>query len=189
LSPIDSQQHVASRTGAAAFGVGLLLSIVASGGIVGERVVLGRVTVGIVATAVATLAVMVTAGAATRRALLVPQVLGAVTGVVLVHVLLRHGALGTFPWLSEAPPQLVNDAVAVSGLLALTWACAGELEPGMLLAALVVATLYRATAPMWHVDHVPGALQATVQQFVVAQLVAVAFAVGVYRTLAGRRLR
>ncbi len=170
-----------------AFGIGLLLAVVASGGIVGERVVLGRVTVGIVATAAATLAVMLVAGSATRRAPRGPQVLGAVTGIVLVHVLLRHGALGTFPWLSEAPPQLVNDAVAVSGLLALTWACAGELDPGMLLAALVLATLYRATAPMWHVDRVPGALPATVQQFVVAQLVAVAFAVGVYRALVSER--
>lgn len=168
-----------------AFALGLLLSLVASGGILGERVVLGRLTVGVVSTAAATVAVML-AGPASRRAPVVPQLLGAVAGIALVHVLLRHGMLGTFPWLSEAPPQLVNDAVAVAGLLALTWACAGELDPGKLLAALVLATLYRATAPMWHVDHVQGTLQATVQQFVVAQLVAVACAVGVYRALTGR---
>jgi len=205
------RRHLALKVGAVAFFVGLLLAIATSAGIVGERVTLGRVAVGVIASGAATLAALVVAGANARRALvtflevprpgshehprearlhplviLVPQILGAVAGVLLVHLLLRRGVLGTFPWLSEKPAQLVNDAVAVSSLLALAWACADDLDPGVLIVAFVVVTLYTATAHVWHLDRAPGGFQTTVQQFVVAELVAAAIALGVYRTLGSR---
>ena len=76
------------------------------------------------------------------------------------------------------PRQLVNDAVAVTGLLALAWAAARNLDARLLGAALLVASTYRATAPLWHLDHAPGGFQATVQQ-----LVAAAMALAVFRAV------
>ena len=170
-----------------AFSVGLLVAVAVSGGIVGERVTLGQLGVALVANAVATLAAVIAARATMRRPQglpdLVPQVVGAVAGVGLVHLLLRYGALGAVPWLSERPPQLVNDAVAISGLLVLAWACARKLDPYLLVLALLIVTFYRMTATAWHLDRAPGAFHATVQQLVVAQLVAVAIALGICRTL------
>jgi hypothetical protein len=168
-----------------AFSVGLLLALATSGGIAGERVTLGRLGVALLANAAATVAAVIAARTTIRRArplaVLVPQGLGAVAGVVLVHLLLRRAALGPFPWLSEAPAQLVNDGVAVAGLLALSWACARRLDPYLLVLAFLLVTFYRVTAPMWHLDRAPGAFRATVQQLVVAQLVAAAIALGVFR--------
>jgi glycerol uptake facilitator-like aquaporin len=170
-----------------AFSVGLLVALAASGGIAGERITLGRLGVALVANAAATFAALVAARAMMRRPqvlpVLVPQVLGAVAGVVVVHLLLRRSALDALPWLSERPAQLVNDAVAVSGLLALAWACARKLDPYLLVLAFVLVTFYRVTAPAWHLDRAPAEFHATVQQLVVGQLVAAAIALGVFRTL------
>jgi hypothetical protein len=113
------------------------------------------------------------------------QVAGATAGIVAVHVLLRREALTVLPWLSERPAQLVNDAVAVAVLLALVWASANGLDARLLVLAFLGVTLYRATGPMWHLDHAPGGFRASVQQLVVAQLVAAALAVGLFRTALG----
>lgn len=167
-----------------AFSTGLLLALAASGGIAGERLTLGGPSVGLAANAAATVAALLAASATMRRprlVVLVSQVLGAVAGVVLVHLLLRRAAEGPFPWLSESPAQLVNDAVAVMGLLALAWACARGLDLRVLLGALVVVTAYRVTSPLWHVDRAPAGFHTTVQQLVVAELVAAAIALGLFR--------
>jgi hypothetical protein len=173
-----------------AFSVGLLLALAASGGIAGERVTLGRLGIALLANAAATTAAIIAARTTIRGAhplaVLVPQVLGAVAGVVLVHLLLRRAAAEAFPWLSEGPAQLVNDAVAVSGLLALAWACARNLDLRVLLGALVVVTVYRLTSPMWHLDRAPSGFHVTVQDLVVAELFAAALALGLFRTLWAR---
>lgn len=193
---------------------GLLLGLAVSGGIAGERLTLGATAMGTVANALATVAALVAATIATRRtqvawvelplspedgpaevgrlhplAVLVPQVVGAIVGVAAVHVLLREGTLGHAPWLSERPAQLVNDGVAVFGLLALAWACASNLDGRVLFAALLVLTVYRLTGARWHVDHAPAGFRTTVQQFVVAQFVAAAVAMALARTLRVRRTR
>jgi uncharacterized membrane protein YeaQ/YmgE (transglycosylase-associated protein family) len=173
-----------------AFSAGLLLAVTASGAIAGERVTLGRLAFGLLANAAATFAVIVVASTTMHRrgalAALIPQVLGAIVGVAVVHLLLRREALPGAPWLSERPAQLVNDAVAVSCLLALAWASARDLDVRLLVLAFLVVTAYRVTASMWHVDQAPGGFQATVQQLVVAQLVGAAIALAVWRSLRGR---
>jgi len=114
---------------------------------------------------------------------LAPQLCGAVVGVLLVHALLRREALGVVPWLSERPAQLVNDAAAVAGFLALVWAAAGGLDARLLVIAFTGVTLYRVTSPMWHLDRAPGGFHTSVQDLVVAQLVAAALALGLFRTI------
>jgi len=170
-----------------AFSVGLFLALAASGGIAGERVTLGRLAIGLVANATATVAAIVVARTTMERghplAVLVPQLVGAAAGVALVHLLIQRAALGEYPWLTEGPAQLVNDAVAVTGLLALAWACARDLNPYLLGLAFLVVTAYRMTSSMWHLDQAPGAFHATVQQLVVAQLVGAAIGLGLWRAL------
>jgi hypothetical protein len=196
------------RLVAAGFAMGLLLSLATSGGIAEERITRGAFAVALVAngvtTGVALLAVLLMmrglrvfrveppeARAARVHPLtvLVPQGLGAVAGIVLVHVLLRREVLGSLPWLSERPAQFVNDAVAVSGFLALVWAAAGGLDARLLLLAFAGATLYRMTAPMWHLDRAPGGFHTSVQELVVAQLVGAALALGLFRTAMARAER
>jgi hypothetical protein len=194
----------ASRGAATAtsLGIGLLLGLTASGGIAGERVTRGMLSVGMIASVSATLAALVAAVVTTRYtlracaasggddglqpfALVVLQGLGAVAGIALVHLVLRREAMAALPWLSERPPQFVNDIVAVFGLLALVWACARGLDPRLLVLALAGVTLYRLTSSMWHVDHAADGFAFTVQELVVAQLVAVAIGLGVFRAAAG----
>ncbi len=203
----------ALRTMAVAFATGLLLALTTSGGIAGERLTRGSFDVALVANAMATVAALLAMVPTMRRILVsfaeldedetratrvarrraatvvVPQLVGAACGVTLVHLALRHEALGAFPWLSEKPAQWMNDLVAVSGALALVWAAAQGLEPKLLVAALVGVTLYRATSPMWHLDHAPGGFSTSIQELVVAQLVAVAFALGIFRSAMDARVR
>ena len=192
ISKVARPQPVPPRVAgvAFAFSVGLVLALAVSGGIAGERVTLGRLGIALVANAAATTAAILAARTSLPRAhpltVLVPQVLGAVVGVVLVHLLVRRAAAQAFPWLSESPAQLVNDAVAVSGLLALAWACARDLDLRVLLGALLVVTAYRLTSQMWHLDRAPGGFHATVQDLVVAELFAAALALGLFRAFWAR---
>ncbi len=124
-----------------------------------------------------------------RGALVVAQVLGAAVGIALVHATLRREVVGAMPWLSERPAQLVNDVVAVSGLLALVWASASRLDTRIFVIALLVMTAYRATASAWHLDHAPHGFQTTIQELVVAQFVAAAIGLLVFRATLGRRPR
>lgn len=193
---------------------GLLLGLAVSGGIAGERLTLGAAAMGTLANALATVAALVAATIATRRTqvawvelpgspedgaatfgrlhplvVLLPQLVGAIVGVVVVHALLREGALGRAPWLSERPAQFVNDGVAVFGLLALAWACAADLDARVLFAALLVLTAYCLTAARWHLDHAATGFRTTVQQFVIAQFVAAAIAMTLARGLRVHRTR
>jgi hypothetical protein len=176
----------------AGFGLGLLLALATSGAIAGERITRGAFDVAILAnaatTSVAILATILSIGAHRSRTLatLVSQGLGAVVGIVLVHALLHREALAVVPWLSERPAQFVNDAVAVSGILALVWASADGLDTGLLVLTFLGITAYRATSSIWHLDHAPGGFHASVQELVVAQFVAAALALGLFRTALNR---
>jgi hypothetical protein len=194
---------------AAGFAMGLLLALTASGAIAGERITRGSFAVALFANALTTTAALLAVllmmrsarvsfddslGGSTERAarlralaIFVPQVLGAVVGIVFVHFLLRREALGVLPWLSERPAQFVNDAVAVSGFLALVWASSDGLDARLLVLAFVGVTLYRVTSPMWHLDAAPGGFETPVQELVVAQFVGAALALGLFRTTLGRR--
>jgi hypothetical protein len=209
----DSRRFaVAGRCATAAFGGGLLVALATSAGIAGERITEGDFGVALAANAagtiVAILALVLTmrpllaflaevpAGEEDERlyrvgrgALVVAQVLGAAAGIGLVHLVLRREVVGAMPWLSERPAQLVNDVVAVSGLLALVWASANRLDTRVLVIALLVMTAYRATASAWHLDHAPHGFQTTIQELVVAQFVAAALGLVVFRVAIGRRAR
>lgn len=208
LTMMDPRSRFALRAALLAFAVGLILAFATSAGIAAERVTRGSFGASLVANAGATIAAILALvptmrhrtitfvelpvadeGIALRRlhamVVLVPQVVGAVLGVTLVHALVRHARLDA-PWLSEKPAQLMNDAVAVAGLLALVWAAARELDARILVLALVGVTMYRLTAPYWHLD--AAVFQTSVQQLVVAELVAAAFALGLFRFTLSRRI-
>jgi hypothetical protein len=198
---------------AVAFAAGLLLGLATSGGIAGERITRGAFSVALLANAAATFAALLAMLPTMRRllvsfaeisdsagreiriarlgplAVLAPQLVGAACGIVLVHLMLRLEALPVFPWLSEKPAQLVNDAVAAFGLLALVWAAAEALNPKLLVLAFLGVTLYRASAPAWHLDHAPGGFQTSIQELVVAQFVAAALALAVFRFTLDARVR
>jgi len=182
---------------AVALGVGLLLGLVTSGGIAGERITRGAIGAALVANAAVTLVALFAIVPTMRRMLvsfgdgerartihplvvLVPQIVGAAAGIFVVHFVLRREALGALPWLSERPAQLVNDAVAAAGLLALVWASANDLDPRVLVIAFIGVTLYRLTSPLWHLD--AATFHTSVQELIVAQLVAAALALGLFRT-------
>jgi hypothetical protein len=182
----------------AAFAMGLILALATSGAILEERVSAGSVRVALLAnlaiTSVAiTLLAFASSGAAAlplavtgharRIAVALPQILGALAGILLVHAAVRRGAIAGPPWLCEQPAQLVNDAVAVFAILAVLWGCARDLDSRWLALALVVVTVYRATALHWHLDRPPHGFQATVQELIVAQFIAVALGAALFRTL------
>ncbi len=174
-------------TAAGSFGLGAVVAVAASAGLVGERMTRSAPPIVLLANAVVTLAAVLAIAVVMRRpkegryapAAIVPQVAGAVFGIAAVHLAVR--AVGTAPWLSERPAQMMNDAVAVFGLLAIVWACAHQLDARVLVAVLACVTLYRATSPLWHLDRAPGGYAISIQQLVVAQLVAAALALGVFR--------
>jgi hypothetical protein len=186
------------RTVAASLGVGWLVALATSAGIAGERLTRAALPMVVLANAVATLA-GVLAIVVTMRPMVVlfdgderppklhtfavlgAQLVGAAAGIATVHLVVRHEVLPIAPWLSERPAQWMNDTVAVLGLLSIVWACARGLDARLFVLALVGVTLYRVTAPLWHVDHAPGAFPISIQQLVVAQFVAAALALGVFR--------
>jgi hypothetical protein len=164
---------------------GVVLAGITCGGIVEERLTSGSPVVALVANGFVTFVALLVLGLVQRRDTtawsFVPQALGAALGILAVHGALRLGLVQAAPWMSERPAQLVNDAVAVFSTLALVWACARGLRLHLLLGALVALTLYRATAPLWHLDASPRGFVVPVQDFVVAQFVAAALALLVYR--------
>jgi hypothetical protein len=170
----------------------VLLATLVSGGILEERLSGGSANVGIVVNALMTIMAILTLGLIERGGVrsvrvLVLQVAGAAVGIAAVHLALRFGWIPGAAWLVERPAQLMNDVVAVAATLAVAWACARGLSSRILLAVLVLLTAYRATARLWHLDAPPSAFHVTVQDLVVAQLVAVALALGIYSGLRSMR--
>ncbi len=160
--------------------------MVTSTGLVEERSSSGSLSVAVVVNAVVTLGAMLVLGLVQRRVAtsgraLLPQALGAACGIAVVHVALRMGLLVAPSWLSERPAQFMNDAVAVFSTLGIVWACARRLDLRLLVSALLVVTAYRVTAPFWHVDVAPHGFAFPVQDLVLAQFVAAALALPLYR--------
>lgn len=178
----------APRRLGAAFLAGAALATVASGGLVEERLSAGSLLSGGVVNALVTLASIATLGFLGRRTPLaartvVPQAVGAMVGVLGVHLALRLGWIAGAPWLAERPAQLVNDMVAVFTTLTIVWACANRYDLRLLLVALVAALLYRATGRFWHVDMAPAGYLVTVQDLVLAQLACAALVLPLYERM------
>jgi hypothetical protein len=170
------------------FVAGAVFAMVTSTGIVEERLSSGSPNVSLVVNACVTFAAIVVLGLVQRRAplstrIILPQAIGAVCGIGVVHLALWAGILAAPSWLSERPPQLVNDAVAVFSTLALVWACASRLNLPLLVGALLLLTAYKITARFWHLDASPHGFLFRVQDLVLAQVVAAALALPIYRTM------
>jgi len=177
---------VRSTALASVFVAGTGLGLVTSAGIVEERLSAGSPAVAVVVNALVSGSAILVLALVQRRvhlsSLIVAwQLLGAVVGVLLVHLAVRAGAVPTPYWLAERPPQLVNDTVAVLSTLLLVWACAQRLDLRVLLTALLLVTGYRVTAGLWHLDLPPHGFALRVQDIVIAQFVAAALALPLYR--------
>jgi len=168
---------------------GFAIAVVASGGIVLQRLTRGDVKTalfGHVLLTITVLAVMCSDRELEPSSFFSPrlalQVVGATTGIVVAHCLLRASKLGAVPWLSERPGQFVNDAVAVFAPLAIVWA-AKRRPPNtvVLVSTLTLVTAYRATGSMWHLD--TAAFSYTVQDFVTGELAGSALGIATFRLL------
>ncbi len=177
---------IPARLSGAAFLAGAALAAVTSGGIVEERLSAGNPYVGVAVNALATFASILMLGLLHRSAplvagVIVPQAAGAALGVLGIHLALRWGWIAGAPWLAERPAQLVNDAVAVFAMLMVVWACANRFDLRLLVVALAVMSLYRATGRLWHLDAAPHGFLVSVQDLVIAQLACAAFALPLYQ--------
>jgi hypothetical protein len=217
---VDRELRLMRRTLAVGLFAGLVFAVIVSSGILVERLAPGNlwiVTLANVIGATASLLVLAftfrpfltrfeslppgPAAALLRRralAMIVAQSLGAALGVLAVHLVLRSSALPARPWLSERPPQLVNDIVAVFGALALIWSCARR-PFGVLagLAALALALGYALTSSRWHLDAPPPSSvrdlatslrSVSIQLGVLGQLACTAIATTTFRRLAVQRI-
>jgi hypothetical protein len=187
-------ERVAARTFPAAlscFTAGVALALVASGGLLAQRLSRGDVRAAVVAQALVTCAALalfqgqirkMTESALVRAACLRAQAVGAVFGIVLAHGLLHASRYGALPWLSEEPAQFVNDVVAVFAPIAVVWACARRPPSTAVLAiTLGLVTSYRMTGFMWHLD---GATFTTsVQDLVARESASSALGITVFRLL------
>jgi hypothetical protein len=191
----ERARHFATRSLWLAYCCGLLLSITTSAGVVAERLLGGNVEAAL-SVDVAVLGVAILAMTLTSRplatffgdtedanwlvrlrsgAVLLPQLLGVLSGIALVHLSLRYSGFSALQWMSERPAQFINDAVAALGTLAAVWACASRpLRMCLLLEMLGLLLLYRATGQHWHVDHAPRVFRASIQELVAAQVIAAA---------------
>jgi hypothetical protein len=217
---IDQDFRLLRRTLVIGLIAGLVFALIVSSGILIERLAPGNIGIVTMANVIAaTAALLVLAftfrpfltrfeatahdrrGSLQRRralAMIVAQSLGAALGVLCVHLILRSAALPARPWLSERPPQFVNDVVAVFGALTLIWSCArrpfGALS-GLL--ALGLALGYALTSSRWHLDAPPPASAralgvslrtVSIQLAVLGQLACTAIATTTFRRLSARSL-
>ena len=118
--------------------------------------------------------------------LVTSQAIGALVGVLVIHALVWRG-LDAHPWLREHPRQLVNDLVAVFGVLAFVWGCAQKpIRPQLMIAGLVLVLGYELTAGYWHIDApvpVTQELAWSVQRFVGSEVTASGVGVLAFRLL------
>ncbi|HVZ34330.1 MAG TPA: hypothetical protein VG963_18005 [Polyangiaceae bacterium] len=205
--PENRQRAFIERSAVLAFGGGLLVAFVSSSGLVSNRLSGGRLPNAILGDIVVLCAVVVTKTLTARPlnvsfeqstcgapvatpprhlyAILVAQCAGATLGTVAVHALLMRSGLSSLAWMCECPPQLMNDAVATFGALAAVWACVSrKLRIELLIGALGVLLMYGSTRHHWHVDRAPFAFEWTIQELVVAQVIAVATGLLAFRRFA-----
>lgn len=118
--------------------------------------------------------------------LVTSQAIGALLGVLAIHALVWRG-IDAHPWLREDPRQLVNDLVAVFGVLAFVWGCAQKpIRPHVMIAGLVLVLGYELTAGYWHIDApvpVTEELAWSVQRFVGSEVTASGVGVLAFRLL------
>lgn len=114
------------------------------------------------------------------------QAIGAVLGVLAIHALVSQG-LDAHPWLREHPRQLVNDLVAVFGVLAFVWGCSQKpIRLPLMVAGLALVLGYEATAGYWHLDAPLPAdtgLAWSIQRFVGGEVTASGIGVLTFRLL------
>jgi hypothetical protein len=185
---------------------GFALALVVSCGIVFQRVLGATTAHAITANAVTTLVAVVAVLATVRTfltsfdpatfdprtrerrvtSLVTGQAVGAMLGVLVIHALVLH-RLDSHPWLREHPRQLVNDLVAVFGVLAFVWGCAQKpIRPAVMSAGLGLVLGYELTAGYWHVDApipVTPELAWSVQKFVGSEVTASGIGVLAFRLL------
>lgn len=168
---------------------GFALAIVASGGILAQRLSRGDLKLALAAHVLLTVAVLAlaqTEGRPTSKTALSPrfvaQLLGATLGIVLAHYVLQSSRLGATPWLSERPAQFMNDAIAVFAPLAVVWASSRR-PPNttVLVSTLLLVTAYRMTGFMWHLD--AARFSFTVQDFVTGEFAGSVLGVATFRLL------
>lgn len=199
MNGIDSTaRRLTTALGAA---TGFSLALVVSCGILLQRV-LGFTAANAIAANTVTTLVAVAAAVATvrtylgsfdratdpspREGLVTSQAIGALLGVLAIHALVWRD-LTAHPWLREHPRQLVNDLVAVFGVLAFVWGCAQKaIRPHVMIAGLTLVLGYELTAAYWHVDApVPMTreLAWSVQRFVGSEVTASGIGVLAFRLL------
>jgi hypothetical protein len=202
------ENDVTARRRAAALGgvTGFGLALVVSCGIVLQRLTGATAASSVTANAVTTLAAVVAVLATVRtfltsfnpasfdprtrerriRSLVLGQTLGALLGIVATHAVLLHG-LDAHPWLREHPRQLVNDLVAIFGVLAFVWGCAQKpIRPQVMIAGLGLVLGYELTAGYWHLDApipVTEELAWSIQRFVGGEVTASGIGVLTFRLL------
>lgn len=188
----------ATRSLVLAFCCGFLLATSVSAGVVSERLRAGSVRTALVVDLVVLVAGILATTLTSRplnvlfedvsnddsaprivrlrpSILVVSQIVGTACGVTLVHFVLERSHASALSWMCECPPQFVNDAVATLGTLAAVWSCAfRRLRMDLLIATLGVLLLYGFTRQHWHVDRSPFRFEMTIQELVVAQVVATA---------------
>jgi hypothetical protein len=169
---------------------GFAVALVACGGVLAARVSRGDLTVALAAHIALTIAMLTMlrpqwSGCARDRVAamrLTVQIVGAAAAIVLAHAGVREFATRAFPWLSERPCQLVNDAVVVFAPLAVVWASSRH-RPStpVLVATLLLVSAYRLTASLWHLD--AARYSYSVQDFVTGEFAGLALGVATFRLL------
>lgn len=114
------------------------------------------------------------------------QAVGALLAVLAIHAFVLQ-ELDAHPWLREHPRQLVNDLVAVFGVLAFVWGCSQKpIRLQLMVAGLALVLGYEATAGYWHLDaplpEDPG-LAWSIQRFVGGEVTASGIGVLTFRLL------
>lgn len=177
---------------------GFILAALVSAGVVGERLRAGSVHTALIVDALVLVAGIVVTTLTSRplnllfaaisndgdapilmrlrpSVVAVPQLVGMMSGIALVHLILRRSNVSALTWMCECPPQFVNDIVATVGTFAAVWACAARrIRIDLLIATLGLLLLYGHTRQHWHVDRAPFPFEMTIQELVVAQVIATA---------------
>ncbi|HEY8077472.1 MAG TPA: hypothetical protein VIF62_25275 [Labilithrix sp.] len=163
----------------------MALALVASGGVLAQRLSRGDMRTALAVQVMVTTAVLVLSRARIpHRACFVAQAIGAACGILVAHTALQASHFGALPWISERPAQYVNDAVAVFAPLAVVWACARRPPSTAIVAVtLGLVTAYRVTGFMWHLDAATFALP--VQDLVARECACSALGVTLFRLFLG----
>lgn len=215
------QLNLARRATAELVGTALLLATVVGSGIMGERLACGNTAIALLANAIATgaglVALILTFGMisgahfnpavtladATQGGIswrdvpgyITAQILGAFTGVAVVHIMFEHPVFFASRHMRLGNAQLLSEFVATFGLLAVIWGCArlrSDAVPFAIGAYITAAYWFTsstsfanpaATMARSASDTFAGIRPADVPGFLVAQLLGAAAATALFRWL------